>query len=98
MDPTGDDHVERTHEQAHEPRFRQGAEGPAGEGLRARADLLKALDVQFDGLVYRCCGRLFERFSDAVAHARHSTGQDRSRDRSVAHQRWRDSHLAGQLP
>jgi hypothetical protein len=63
---------------AHEPPFRQGAEGRAGDVLRVRADLLKAFDVQFDGRAYRCCGRCFDRFSDALAHARRAAGCQRA--------------------
>jgi len=70
MEAAADD----TFEPTHEPPFRQGAEGPAGEALRARDDLLHALDVQFDGHVYQCRGRCFERFSDALAYARQAAG------------------------
>lgn len=87
-----------TVERVHESPFRQGAEGPAGEALRVRAYLMKTFDVHFDGLVYRCGGRRFERFTDALAHARQTACQEGPREGSGAHQRQLDSHLARQRP
>lgn len=90
MNTGNDDTIDPTRE----PPFRQGAEGPAGEALRARAELLKAFGVQFDGRVYRCRGRRFERFSDALAHARQVAGIDGPHDGSGPHKQGPDSSWA----
>ena len=47
-------------------------QGPVDEALHARDALLATLDVQFDGVDYRYHDRHFERFTDALSHARHA--------------------------
>ncbi len=71
----------------HEPPFRQGAEGPAGAAILARAHLLESFDVQFDGRVYRCGDQRFQHFTDALAHARQALGARRSTQCSPPHRR-----------
>lgn len=94
MEAAADD----TFEPTQEPPFRQGAEGPAGEALRARDDLLHALDVQFDGHVYQCRGRCFERFSDALACARQAAGEAGAHEGVGPHHGWRDPRTPRRRP